>query len=120
MHEFKENELFFDSSNLTALVDQISKQDLEDFMFDIRRIDLATEGKKFMYGLDRFYNHHDVPSIESGYSSILQKNQLDWFHDIRFATNVKQLIQQKDLSSLSGKILDQQQYAKFYNLVFGK
>jgi len=47
-----------------------------------------------------------VPTIESGYSSILQKNQLDWGHDMKFAKAASQVIKQKELGTLFKKVLD--------------
>jgi hypothetical protein len=52
----------------------VNPEEKADFDFDIKKIDFVYEGAVFAYGIQRYYLKQDVPMIESGYTSILQKN----------------------------------------------
>lgn len=54
------------------------------FDFDVSKIDYVKEGKNMMYGLQRYYLDQDVPLCNSGIRSVLQMNQLNYAHDLRF------------------------------------
>lgn len=45
-----------------------------------------------LYGIQRYYLDQDVPTIDSGYRSILQMNQLNWGHDLRFSLTGNKVI----------------------------
>lgn len=76
-----------------------------DFEFDIRKINFTEEGARMMYGIQRYYLNQDVPLVDSGIRGILQLNQFDYLHDIRFALKVNQTYS-KDLKSLHTAILN--------------
>lgn len=58
----------------------------------MRKIDWLAEGTNLQYGIQRYYLKQDVPMIESGYRSILQKNQFEFGHDLKFAMGVQRII----------------------------
>jgi hypothetical protein len=43
-----------------------------------------------MNGVQRYYLDEDIPSTDSGFRQLVQKNQLEWFHDFRFAKRIAQ------------------------------
>jgi len=117
---FKETEYIFDCSELLKLCDIISPKDKDDFQFDVRKIDFLKEGVNMQYGIQRYYLKQDVPMLELGYRSILQKNQLEFGHDFKFAAAAQKIIQQKELSSLAAKVLDPAKFQQFLAQVYGQ
>ena len=50
----------------------------------MRKINLSAEGKHYVYGLAKYYMREDIPNIDSGLRQIVQMNQLNFNHDLRF------------------------------------
>lgn len=55
---------------------------------------------------------------ELGYSSILQKNQFEWGHNVKFAARASKILRQKQLSDLYKKILDPVKFQNFLKLAY--
>lgn len=115
---FKAHVWFYDCKHLLQVMEQISPLDKNDFLCDPRDINFPKEGARMLYGIQRYYLNQDVPTISSGYRSILQLNQLNWGHDLRFSLGVNKIITQKDIKSLHSEILNEVKFQHFLSLVF--
>jgi len=64
---------------------------------------MVNESVNFMNGVQRYYLDEDIPSLDSGFRQLVQKNQLEWFHDFRFAKRIAHnYINTQSLSDMFG------------------
>lgn len=94
---FKQNYWYYDSSKLVSVFNQMSPAEKKLFDFDVSKVDYVKEGRRMMYGIQRYYLDQDVPPFGSGIRSVLQMNQLNYGHDLRFGLQANTIVRQKDL-----------------------
>lgn len=83
----------------------MSPQDHEDFFCDVSKVDMVKTAKTFMNGIQRYYINEDLPGIDSGFTQVIQKNQFNFAHDIRYARDKSSCVSNKNLSDLFPDVL---------------
>lgn len=63
----------------------MSLEEREMFNIDINTYEVGDMFMHNIYGIQRYYLKEDVIPLEANYKQLLQKNRVDWFHDLRVA-----------------------------------
>jgi hypothetical protein len=93
--------------------DSLNENDRNEFLIDLRKIDVGAEGRNYIYGLAKYYMREDIPAIDSGLRQIVQMNQLNFNHDLRFGHQTYSELKYRDLKDLYSYILDPSKYEQF-------
>ena len=81
---FFKQEWIFDHEKYYKVCDSLNDFDKEEFFMDTRKIDLTEGGKNYSHGLAKYYLLEDIPALDSGLKQVVQMNQLQFNHDLRF------------------------------------
>jgi len=100
----------FDDRQYCRMCDSLNKHDAEEFLIDMRKIELVGEGKHYVHGLAKYYLLEDIPVINSDLRQIVQMNQLGFNHDLRFSSKTYKELQYRDLKDIYPFILDPSKY----------
>jgi hypothetical protein len=65
------------------------------------------------FGVRRFYEKHDIIAPERNNVQLLSKNQLEYFHDIKFAIDSVKFMQPKDNTTYFQTILQSANYKDY-------
>ena len=99
------NEWLYESNIPTAILTKMSTEERKNFPFDMKLIDWDLCLAGFCHGIQRYFLREDHFSPESGYVQLLSKNQIEYFHDARFATKKNKNFLFKDTSVYFNAIL---------------
>lgn len=103
----------FDDKNYLRMCDRLNEHDKREFFIDLRKLDVQAEGSNYIHGLAKYYLQEDIPAIDSGFRQVVQMNQLQFNHDVRFGIACYHDVNQKDLKDLYPSILDPSKYDSF-------
>ena len=116
---FKQSWLF-DHEKYYKVCDSLNAFDKEEFFMDMRKIDLSEGGVNYAHGLAKYYLLEDIPALDSGLKQVVQMNQLQFNHDLRFGHRSYKDLQYRDLKDLYPSILDPSRFEQFLtDLFFG-
>lgn len=61
----------FDDKEYLKVCDSLNENDADEFLMDMRKVDLILEGKNYPHGLAKYYMLDDIPALNSGFRQIV-------------------------------------------------
>ena len=101
---------YFDAKETCKVVDLMSPEEQREFNHDIRKLDMRLAGELLTYGTAKFYFNLNLICPTSDLQQIIQLNNIEYGHDLKFISKVYDGMAGKDLQDIFNAVLEPLQY----------
>jgi len=108
-HHFIGNTWQFANSLSDRAWTAMSPEERKEFKIDVTIIDWNIAMRNHIFGLRRFYIHEDIVD-PNDHQQLLQKTQIDWFHDLHVAYTASSNLKTRSIKTYYREIVSQQNF----------